>query len=167
MPTSRPKPAAPAAPPSSARRARGRESDAGRFDFQSDSLGYALRRAQMRAYDIFFEMLGTLDLSPARLTALSIVAMEVDINQATLARRLDIAGPSVLKLVDALEQAGFISRMAVAGDRRRYSLVITNAGRGMLERARTELEAYEARLADQLTPDDRAQLMALLARVAS
>ena len=141
--------------------------DPGRYDFQSDSLGYALRRAQMRAYDLFFEMLGALDLSPARLTALSLVAMETDINQATLARRLDIAGPSVLKLVDALEQAGLISRMDVAGDRRRYSLVITAAGRAMLEKLRAELEAYEARLASGLSKAERTQLMALLARVAT
>jgi len=98
---------------------------------------------------------------------LSIVAMETDISQATLAKRLDIAGPSVLKLVDALEEAGFIRRMDVKGDRRRYSLVITSAGRGKLEKLRSELEAYEARLAEQLTPAERAQLMALLARVAS
>ena len=141
--------------------------DPGRFDFQSDSLGYALRRAQMRAYDVFFEMLGAMDLSPARLTALSIVAMETDISQATLAKRLDIAGPSVLKLGDALEQAGFISRMDVAGDRRRYSLVITSAGRRKLEKVRAELEAYEARLACRLTQAERTQLMTLLERVAS
>lgn len=141
--------------------------DLARFDFQSDSLGYALRRAQMRAYDIFFEMLGAMDLSPARLTALSIVAMELDINQATLAKRLDIAGPSALKLVDALEEAGFISRMDVEGDRRRYSLVITPAGRGKLEKVRAELEAYEARLATRLTGTERQQLMALLSRVAT
>jgi DNA-binding MarR family transcriptional regulator len=143
------------------------EADAERFDFQRDSLGYTLRRAQMRAYDIFFEMLGASDLSPARLTALSLVATESDINQAKLARRLDIAGPSVLKLVDALEQSGYISRMAVTGDRRRYSLVITSAGRHKLEQMRTALEAYETRLAARLSPDERTQLLALLARVAN
>ena len=139
----------------------------GRFDFQNDSLGYTLRRAQMRAYDMFFEMLGPMDLSPARLTALSMVATEVGINQATLAARLDIAGPSVLKLIDALEQAGLVSRMDVAGDRRRYSLVITRTGRATLERLRVVLAAYEARLASRLTKPERLQLMALLERVAS
>ena len=65
-----------------------------------------LRRAQIRAYDLFFEKLGELDLSPARLTALSLLSMDGGINQAALAKRLNIAGPSVLKLVDALEQSG-------------------------------------------------------------
>lgn len=157
----------------SARSRRGRRDDDGggedplaRFDFQSDSLGYALRRAQVRAYDLFFEMLGAMDLSPARLTALSIIATEPDINQSALARRLNVAGPSVLKLVDALEAAGLIRREDVADDRRRYSLVLTTAGRARLEALRAELAAYEKRLAATLSVAERAQLMALLERVA-
>jgi DNA-binding MarR family transcriptional regulator len=136
------------------------------FDFQKDSLGYAIRRAQMRAYALFFESLGSLGLSPARVTALSVIAMEPDINQAGLAKRLDIAGPSVLKLVDALEAAGFIGRRSVAGDRRRYSLVLTAAGRGTLEQVRVALDEYEARLARRLSRAERLQLMDLLERVA-
>lgn len=138
-----------------------------RFDFQRDSLGYALRRAQMRAYDLFFEMLGAMDLSPARLTALSIIATEPDINQTTLARRLDIAGPSVLKLVDALEASGLIARMDVAGDRRRYSLVVTASGRHKLEALRAQLDAYEAQLAARLSAAQRQQLLQLLGLVAA
>jgi len=137
-----------------------------RFDFQRDSLGYTLRRAQVHAYELFFEMLGPLELSPARLTALSIIAMETDINQAALARRLNVAGPSVMKLIDALESAGFIRRMDVAGDRRRYSLVLTASGRSMLDTLRERLDAYEARLAKRLSAAERKQLMALLERVA-
>jgi DNA-binding MarR family transcriptional regulator len=138
-----------------------------RYDFQHDSLGYALRRAQVRAYELFFEMLGAMELSPARLTALSLVATEPDLHQATLARRLGIAGPSVLKLVDALESAGYVRRMEVAGDRRRHALAITPAGRGTLEQVRSGLDAYEARLAQGLSAAERTQLLALLARVAT
>jgi len=136
-----------------------------RFNFQRDSLGYALRRTQVHAYALFFEMLGSLELSPARLTALSIIAMETDINQAALARRLNVAGPSVMKLIDALESAGFIRRTEVVGDRRRYSLVLTASGRAMLDTLRAKLAAYEARLAQNLSAAERKQLLALLARV--
>ena len=136
-----------------------------RFDFQKDALGYALRRAQVHAYDLFFEMLGSLELSPARLTALSLIAMEPEINQATLAKRLDVAGPSVMKLIDALEQAGFIRRNEVPGDRRRYSLVLTASGRALLETLQVRLAAYEEKLAERLTATDRKQLMTLLAKL--
>lgn len=136
-----------------------------RFDFQQDSLGYALRRAQMHAYALFFEMIGPLELSPARLTALSMIAMESDINQATLARRLDVAGPSVMKMIDALQDAGYIQRLEVVGDRRRYSLALTPAGRTLLDTLKVRMAAYETRLASTLSPAERQQLLGLLSRV--
>lgn len=145
---------------------RGEDDPLQRFDFQSDSLGYALRRAQVRAYDLFYEMLGAMDLSPARLTALSIIAGQADINQAGLAKQLNVAGPSVLKLVDALEAAGLVCRLDVASDRRRYSLALTATGRAKLEVLRVKLAAYETRLAAGLSAAERAQLMGLLDRVA-
>lgn len=49
---------------------------------------------------MFYSMLSTQELPPARLTALSIIAMEPDIGQTTLSQRLGITGPSVLKMVD-------------------------------------------------------------------
>ena len=147
------------------RPARDESADLERFDFQEDSLGYALRRAQVHAYDLFFEMLGELELSPARLTALSIIAIEPDMNQATLARRLNVSGPSVMKLIDALEAAGHIRRMDVEGDRRRYSLVLTPSGRALLETLRGRMAEYEKRLAAGLTAAQRKVLMGLLVKV--
>lgn len=136
-------------------------------DFQHDSLGYALRRAQVRAYELYFEMLGDLDLTPARVTALSLIALEPDITQAELARRLDIAGPSALKVVDALEEGGLVRREGVAGDRRRYSLILTSAGRARMDALQVALAGYEQRLAKGLSAAERRQLMDLLSRVAT
>lgn len=158
MATAKKKPASP--------RSRPAEPDPlDRFDFQQDSLGYALRRAQVHAYSLFFEMIGPLELSPARLTALSMIAMEPEINQATLARRLDVAGPSVMKMIDALEAAGYIERRDVVGDRRRYSLGLTPTGTELLQTLRARMDAYEDKLAGALSPAERRQLLALLNRL--
>ncbi len=135
------------------------------FDLREDSLGYLLRRAQVRAYELFFENLGALELSPARLTALSIIATEPEINQATLAKRLNVAGPSVMKLIDALEASGFIRRMAVPADRRRYSLVLTASGRAMLDTLRERHAAYETELSRRLSAAERQQLITLLEKL--
>lgn len=137
-----------------------------RFDFRTDSLGYTLRLAQVRMYGLFFEMLGDLGLTPARVTALSIIATDKDMNQARLARSLDIAGPSALKMVDALEAAGLICRLAVEGDRRRYALALTGAGRNTIELLRQRLAEYEERIAAALSQAERDQLIALLNRTA-
>jgi DNA-binding MarR family transcriptional regulator len=153
--------------PAAQRRAAAPDADvpADPFDFQHDSLGYALRLAQMRAYSLFFEMLTEHDLTPARLTALSIIAMTPELNQSNLAQRLDISGPSVLKVVDALASAGYVERTDCADDRRRYLLSLTPEGRRKLAVVREATEAYEARLAAGLTAAERVQLMGLLARV--
>jgi DNA-binding MarR family transcriptional regulator len=157
-------------PASSARAQRARRpagTAAETDDFQHDSLGYALRRAQVRAYDLYFAMLGDMDLTPARVTALSLIAMQPDITQADLARKLDIAGPSALKVVDALEEGGLVRREGVAGDRRRYSLLLTDEGRARMDALRVALAGYEQRLAKGLSAAERRQLMDLLGRVAA
>lgn len=136
------------------------------FDFQANALGYQLRLAQLRAFDLFFEMLAPLDLSPARVTALSLIAMSPGTNQAALAKALNVAGPSALKLVDGLESAGWIRRMEVEGDRRRYSLQLTEQGQARLEQLRGRLTEYEARLTAGLSEAERLQLMDLLGRLA-
>lgn len=135
------------------------------FDFQRDSLGYALRLAQVRAYGLFYEMLAEHGLTPARLTALSMIAMSPDLNQSSLAQQLDISGPSVLKIVDALAAAGFVERTDCVDDRRRYVLALTAEGRRKLAVVREATAAYEARLAEGFSAAERGQLMALLARV--
>lgn len=137
-----------------------------RFDFLTGSLGYTLRLTQVRIYGLFFAMIGDLGLTPARVTALSIIATGDDMNQAKLARSLDIAGPSALKIVDALEAAGLICRLDVKGDRRRYALALTATGRSKLEQLRLRMAEYEQRLAADLTPAERQQLIELLNRVA-
>lgn len=137
-----------------------------RFDFLTGSLGYTLRMTQVRMYALFFETLGDLGLTPARVTALSIIATTPGMNQARLARALDIAGPSVLKVVDALEAAGLVCRLDVQGDRRRYALALTATGRGKLEQLRVRLAEYEERIAARLSAAEREQLIRLLERTA-
>ncbi|MDH4393885.1 MAG: MarR family transcriptional regulator [Aquabacterium sp.] len=136
------------------------------LDFRSGSLGYTLRLTQVRVYGLFFEMLGDLGLTPARVTALSIIATCEDMNQAELARSLNIAGPSALKMVDALEDAGLICRLDVQGDRRRYALALTATGRSKLEHLRERMAEYEERIAAGLSSAERAQLIKLLNRTA-
>jgi DNA-binding MarR family transcriptional regulator len=137
-----------------------------RLDTRIDSLGYALRRAQVRSYEMFHQWLGESGLSPARVTALSIIASQPDTNQAELARQLGISGPTVFKLVDALEESGLICRMDVATDRRRYALALTAIGRTRMAQIKTQLDAYELRLAEGLSANERKQLLSLLERVA-
>lgn len=136
------------------------------FDLLQDSLGYAIKRAQVRIYDMVFAALGADSISPARVTALSIIATRPGINQSALAESLGINRASVVKVIDTLGAHGFVERRAIPGDRRSYALVVTDAGKSALQDIGERLERSEAAIAAKLTKAERAQLMALLAKVA-
>jgi len=136
------------------------------MDITSDSLGYAIKSAQVRIYEKLFQVLGPNAISPARLTALNIVSLKPGINQTELAQQLRITRASVVKVVDSLESLGFVQRQAIADDRRSYALVATDLGKNELTRMRKLLQVYELAIASQLTAAERTKLMALLAKVA-
>lgn len=136
------------------------------FDFDHDSLGYALRRAQLRTYELYYDMImGASGLTPAQMTALSQVARRQGLNQAGLAQLLRISGPSALRIVDALEGAGLIRREALEGDRRSYALVLTPLGSEKMVQLSKLIRDFEGRIASRISTAERATLLDLLERV--
>ena len=122
------------------------------FDLQSDSLGYALRRAQIRAYDLFFEKLGELDLSPARLTALSPAVhgrwhQPGGAGQAAQHRRPERARWWT-RWSSPVLSAAKPSRVTAAATR----CTSPDLGRERLEAAHRAHDAYEAELAKAAQP---------------
>jgi DNA-binding MarR family transcriptional regulator len=137
------------------------------IDLQSDSLGYAIKLAQVRAYDLLFHMYGPDTLTPARMTALSMISMEPAINQSALASRLGITRASVVKVIDALETLRYIARESIKGNRRSYALMLTPAGQARLREFAEQAKGFEERLASQLTSSERRKLIQLLGKVAA
>lgn len=135
------------------------------FDQLADSLGYAIRRAQVRSYALLFRVFAADSLTPGRMTALWIVASEPGVSQSELADRLSITRASVVKVVDSLEALGLVQRQPVPQDRRSYALTLTPQGLRELERHRDMHERYEVELAAALSRAERRQLMALLEKV--
>lgn len=135
------------------------------FDLLKDSLGYTLKLAQVRTYEMLYASLGPNAISPARMTALSMIATQPGISQSALADRLRIARPSVVKVVDTLESLGLIERQPGA-DRRSYALALTPRGHKELHGMRARVRSYEEAITSHLTPAERGQLMKLLAKVA-
>jgi DNA-binding MarR family transcriptional regulator len=66
--------------------------------------------------------------------------------------------------LNELEEAGFISRVRDADDRRKHNVAITPAGTTALERAELEMRRIEDEALARLTADERAQLRKLLAK---
>lgn len=71
---------------------------------------------------------------------------------------------TVVMWLNELEQAGFISRVRDAEDRRKHNVAITPAGATALERAELEMRRIEDEVLSRLTGEERAQLRKLLAK---
>jgi DNA-binding MarR family transcriptional regulator len=71
---------------------------------------------------------------------------------------------TVVMWLNELEEAGFISRVRDADDRRKHNVAITPTGTAALERAELEMRRLEDEALAGLTADERAQLRKLLAK---
>lgn len=142
------------------------QTDLNALDLRENSLGYTIKRAQVRAYEMLFAILGPDAISPARMTALSIIGAQPGTTQSALAEQLQITRASIVKVIDTLESLHLVERQATPGDRRSHSLVLTKSGHDELRTLHEKTRRYEAAIAANLTPTERHQLMALLDKVA-
>jgi DNA-binding MarR family transcriptional regulator len=75
-------------------------------------------------------------LSAPRLSALSVIAFAGPLSLAELAAAEQVRAPTMSRLVDALLEAGLVTRETVAEDRRSVRIAVTEAGRRLMEAGR-------------------------------
>jgi DNA-binding MarR family transcriptional regulator len=129
-------------------------------------LGYAIRRAQLRAYESFYNALQDLETTPARFTLMLLIRENPGIRSVDLARKLGVARSGMVRLINDLEGRGLIVREILKSDRRNQALELTTDGRRYLKQLERAIERHEAVLSRSLTAKERAQLIDLLGRVA-
>lgn len=136
------------------------------FDLLNGTLGYAIKRAQMRSVELLGDIINASGLTPAKMTALSLIGTESGISQSALGEKLNINRASVVKVVDTLEVLGFVVRHPTPGDRRSYSLALTNEGKIRLGKLHAQVQEFEKSISSKLSVEERGQLISLLERVA-
>lgn len=97
-------------------------------------------------------------LSPARLSALSVVVFSGPLRVSDLARAEQVRTPTITPIVSALERDGLIRRQADAQDARASILRATPAGRALMTKARARRVAALADALRRLEASDRAVL---------
>lgn len=132
----------------------------------SDNLGYAMRRAQLAMYAPLREELEATGMTPQRYTALGLIGAHEDISQADLGYMLAVARSGAMSIVNALEQLGCITRRRDPNDKRSYLLKLTPEGQRIVDRLHAGITRLDRRGSDRLTPEERAQLMEMLDRLA-
>lgn len=107
----------------------------------------------------------TIGVTRAQWQVLMHLARAEGINQAALADRLEVENITVGRIVDRLEESGFVERRADPTDRRMWRLYLTSAAGPVLEQLHALGEALEAEAVAGLTKAELDQLSELLARM--
>lgn len=103
--------------------------------------------------------LSTAPLSAAQTRVLYIVEREPGINLSALGHRLAAAAPSVSRLCDRLQAAGFLRRTPRPQDRREVQLELTEAGTEHLHHIRHRRERALRQAMERMTPQERQALV--------
>jgi DNA-binding MarR family transcriptional regulator len=128
-------------------------------------VGYALRRAQLAVFDEVITAFTDLDLRPAQYGVLVLLEHAPGRKQSDVAAALGIQRANFVVLFDGLERRGLAHRRPAPNDRRSYALYLTEAGEGVLARARRLEAELEAGLDARLGLGGRQQLLELLGRL--
>jgi MarR family transcriptional regulator, temperature-dependent positive regulator of motility len=126
--------------------------------------GHLARRFQQIAVAVFHaevEAAGY-DLTPVQYAALTTVAVQPGIDQATLAGLIAYDRTTITGVVDRLVQKGLLVRQASRTDRRAHALRITNEGRRTLDGIEPAVEAAQRIMLAGLSKAEAATLMKLL-----
>jgi DNA-binding MarR family transcriptional regulator len=127
-------------------------------------LGFLLSKAHHRFHDRADAELGPLGIQIRHFGALNALAGGVP-SQRELADRLNVSGPVVVEMVDALEARGLVERRRDRADRRSNALVVTAAGQAVLATATRRLTAANAELTAPIGKAGDRELRSLLAKL--
>jgi MarR family transcriptional regulator, temperature-dependent positive regulator of motility len=130
----------------------------------NDRPGHLARRFQQIAVAVFHaevEAAGY-DLTPVQYAALTTIATQPGIDQATLAGLIAYDRTTITGVVDRLVQKRLVVRRPSRTDRRAHALQITNEGRRTLDGIEPAVEAAQRIMLAGLSATEAATLMRLL-----
>jgi DNA-binding MarR family transcriptional regulator len=108
----------------------------------------------------------SVELSPIQLLALSILS-DGPVRIRDLAAGLGLAESTVTRLVDRLEDQGFVVRRAQPSDRRSVVVRLTGSGRRVADAVAAKRRMFLTTMLEALGPTDRRQFVRLFGRIAA
>lgn len=129
-----------------------------------DALAFHIRMAQAASFRGFQRRVGLRRLRPGWFAVLSIINDNPGITPIALSRASGRDKSTMTPLLRDLEQDGLIARSAVAGDRRRQALRLTDAGGAALADLMVHAVAHDSEL-DALAGSEKAAVLSVLRRV--
>jgi DNA-binding MarR family transcriptional regulator len=129
-------------------------------------VGFLLARAHLIAREKADAALEQVGLTMKGYAALATLTSDGAVSQQTLSRRIGMDPATMVDVIDALEESGYIIRRRNPRDRREYALQTTAKGRSLFARAERAIQAAEADTLGDMKPVEAQALAKLLARIA-
>jgi DNA-binding MarR family transcriptional regulator len=126
-------------------------------------IGYQLRLAQRAIFADFADSVGESGISPGLFGILLVIGENPGLTQQTLANAAHLDRSTVVTVIDKLEDRGLVERRAA--DRRSNGLFLSDNGASLLRGLKRKVVRHERRVVRNLSPSERAQLVALLQRI--
>jgi DNA-binding MarR family transcriptional regulator len=101
-------------------------------------------------------------LTPSQLSTLSTIGVKGPVRLGDLAAAERIAPSTLTRLINVLEEKGYVHRDAAPGDARAYLVSVTEQGRDVLERIKQEATNLLTDILLTLPPDQLAALSSAL-----
>lgn len=130
--------------------------------------GLALLLSQLGA-DVsagFARRLAPLDLTPAHVGVLRVLALRPGISQQVLAEAIGAVPSRVVKLLDELGDRGLVERRRSETDRRHHELHLAPSARARLDAVMAVVLEHDREVGAGLRADERRELVALLGKLA-
>ncbi|WP_371055548.1 MarR family winged helix-turn-helix transcriptional regulator [Rhodosalinus sp. K401] len=130
--------------------------------------GHLIRRLHQISVSVFAGAMRRAghDLTPVQFAALSALARNPGVDQATLAGLIAYDRVTIGGVVDRLEAKGLVERDVSARDRRARVLRPTRAGEALLAEADPVVRALQDEILSGLDPAERTELVRLLRKAA-
>lgn len=111
-------------------------------------LGYQLRRASAVMMADLSRELADLDLRPAEVTTLLVIAENPDCSQTEVGQALAIKRANMVPIISRLMERGLVDRRRLDG--RSHALTLTQEGMNVAGEAMKRIDAHESRFTDLL-----------------
>ncbi|MFY9210933.1 MAG: MarR family transcriptional regulator [Aestuariivita sp.] len=129
--------------------------------------GHLIRRLNQISVALFAEHMNRsgLSLTPVQFAALSAVASHPGIDQASVAGLVAYDRATLGKVIDKLEERGFMRRATSPKDRRAKALELTEAGHELLKAARPVVLALQPDILTGLSEEERQTFLNLIEKI--
>ncbi|MES2320981.1 MAG: MarR family transcriptional regulator [Pseudomonadota bacterium] len=116
--------------------------------------------------EIRSRMRATFDITLPRFDLMAQLERHPDgLRMGELSKRMMVTGGNITGITDQLEQEKLVERMPDPKDRRVYTVKLTDAGRRAFARMAAVHEGWIAELLQDMSADDKAQLIGLLSQM--